>query len=199
MSSGKWRPSGLNVLSDNYTYQLICSSPDPASFLMEGALIKRGNWYSITTPMGTFHCRQHTRRPIKIEFYILEHTLTSLKRIRSALYPGEHTNWESTTLEEYEKNGLTHCGPVTPYEDIYLGQFWLNQWPSLVKFGGIHQPIAAKDTNLFDEFGNYTPKITATSPIGQWVKCDSNPKSLTHRDCVFVSYSITLAWVITCC
>ena len=112
---------------------------------------------------------------------------------------------ESTTLEEYEKNGLTHCGPVTPYGDIHLGRFWLNQWPSLVKFDGIHLPVeafihrVAKILICLISLKIYTLKITATPPGGQWVKCNSNPKGLTHRDYVFLSYSIILAWAITYC
>ena len=81
---------------------------------------------------------------------------------------------------------LTHCGPVTRYGDIDLGQHWFRQW--LVAWR--HQAIAyninvaftsmgfyGKFTRSIHEslthnmFGDYTFKITniTISPRDQWV------------------------------
>ena len=82
---------------------------------------------------------------------------------------------------------LTHCGLVTPYGDIDLGQHSSRQW--LVAWQ--HQAItwtnvdfpegvqrhssennftwSAHKLNLWHVFGNYTLPVTTTSPRDQWV------------------------------
>ena len=82
---------------------------------------------------------------------------------------------------------LTHCGPATPYgwtlaqvmacclmaPSHYLNQYWL--LISVVLYHSPQSPessftVIAQATFLYNEFENYTLKIIAICPRGQWVK-----------------------------
>ena len=87
-------------------------------------------------------------------------------------------------------NGLsTHCGQVTPYGNIDLGQQWFRQWlvawqhqaitltnsnwhlpgPWAIHIKAIHRIRNAQESNHHITFEHYTHKIKATSSRGQWV------------------------------
>ena len=94
----------------------------------------------------------------------------------------------SENLSQWEKlhmyNLLTLCGLMIPYGDIDMGQHWSRQWlvawwhqvirrtkieSLLMRFFDIH-PRAISQWVLYDEFKNFTFKITATTPKDQRVK-----------------------------
>ena len=87
-------------------------------------------------------------------------------------------------------NGLlTHCGQVTPYGNIDLGQHWFRQWlvawqhqaityansnrhlPGswAIHIKAIHSIRNAQESNHQNTFEHYTHKIKITSSRGQWV------------------------------
>ena len=80
-----------------------------------------------------------------------------------------------------------HCGLVTPYGDIDLGQHWFRQWLVAWRTKPLSEPVLnlhywgtvaftreqfhdSPSYYLCNTFEIYSFKITASSPRGQWVK-----------------------------